>query len=371
MFKLNAKSNRANGIGYVISSTLLLYTHSYSLFVILGQNLYLSGLAIFSPLSRRIRWKNWLLLQGGLVILFVPWLRVLLGKIIRIQTTGLLWAPSILDVPGAFKTFSGDSAWMGVFFILLAGGALIWFKQNGAGKGEAGQMRSGKTIYRHIGFSHLEQGGLLWCWLGVLIILPYVISLVSTPIMQSRYLIAASPAFYILVSRGIFNLNRKLLIFLTAGVVLGFYPGEIYRNYNRTNKETWREAVGRLENEAEAGDAVLVNANYCLGNIYNYYGRRTDLDKNPFPKEGKEISEENIRHLTAIAEKYDRIWLVLSHESKNIDLLTESLIRTHQLAEHWIFYRIKIYLFKKVPAKFKLGILGKGKIGFSFFLFKL
>ena len=336
-----------HGAGYIVSSSLLLYTHPYGIFVILAQNLHLVIRALIKIDSAGIVWKQWILLQMILLVSFLPWLGVIISKIIRIQTSGLLWDPSLFDIPGALKTFSGDSAYVGVFFIVLATCAIIRWKGNQAHT-KNGLPGVGDTKwYRNLKIAHFEQTCLLSVWLWTPIILPFIISKVSTPILMSRYLIAASGAFYILVARGIVSLNRKSVTIISIIVILGWYPLEILSDYTTLNKEPWREAVPLVEGEAMAGDAVVINANYCFPTVYEYYAARNDLDVLPFPDKGKVVTEADIISFEPIRNQHERIWLILSHQSDEIDLLQESLLETHWIVEHWQYYRIEVFFYQK------------------------
>jgi uncharacterized membrane protein len=345
--RLSRRFNWASSFGYILSSSLMLYTHPYGLFLILAQNLHVFIFAFLSPQASPIRWKHWITVQILLLISFVPWIGVILQKIVRIQTAGLLWEPSIMSVLGALKKFSGNSAFLGAIFIFLAAFAIINWTKNNAHEIEKKQFGLGRIGSHRIFIPQFEQVSLLSFWLWTPILLPFIISKVSTPILQNRYLIGASFAFYILVSRGITKLNNRYLTAICMAVIILLYPIDIFYHYTRVDKEPWRDVVKLVEKKARNGDSILVNANFCYWNIYQYYSERTDLDIIPFPEKDRDIHDKNIQQLNFITPKYDRIWLVLSHQGKNIDMLKKHLTQTHRLVHHWPYYKIHLYLYEK------------------------
>lgn len=70
--------------GYVVVTTLLLYTHVYGLFVLLAQNIYVATLLL---LSRRntFRVRQWAALQVIVFALFAPWIVVLAHQVAAVE----------------------------------------------------------------------------------------------------------------------------------------------------------------------------------------------------------------------------------------------------------------------------------------------
>jgi len=86
------QSNLVSSVGYVLSTTLLVYTHYYSWFVVIAQNIYVVTLLLLSK-HRAYRLRDWAVLQAIVVALFVPWMVVLIQLISHRIATGSNLAP--------------------------------------------------------------------------------------------------------------------------------------------------------------------------------------------------------------------------------------------------------------------------------------
>jgi hypothetical protein len=117
---------------------------------------------------------------------------------------------------------------------------------------------------------------MLLLWTAVPILVPYLISLVSSPILIFRYTIGSSLAFYLLVSKGITNMNDRRLIAAAAGLILilSFYTIGSY--FSSVGKHQWRELMAYVEANAGLGDIIVVlPANEKV--TAEYYHKRKDL----------------------------------------------------------------------------------------------
>ena len=81
------------------------------------------------------------------------------------------------------------------------------------------------------------------------ILVPFLISLVSSPILVFRYTIGASLAFYLLASNGIGNLNNRWLILAAAGLIVLFSYFNISAYYKTVGKHQWREVMSYIESQ--------------------------------------------------------------------------------------------------------------------------
>ena len=87
----------AISVGYVVSTTLLLYTHLYGVFVVFAQNIYLLTLLFLSH-ERTFRLRHWITLQVLLVAFFAPWISVLIWQI-SLQNRGYwILTPTLNDL---------------------------------------------------------------------------------------------------------------------------------------------------------------------------------------------------------------------------------------------------------------------------------
>ena len=151
-------------------------------------------------------------------------------------------------------------------------------------------------------------------WLFVSIIIPFIESKFMTPIYWTRYMIGASPALYILVAKGMSNLNRKwlsypVLIFIALLSSLGLYQSY----YKNDVKEQWREVASLVELNSKGNDVIIFCADYCQVPFDYYY--KGDLPEFGIGK-GVEETQELATFVDNAVQGKDRLWLILSHGSE-------------------------------------------------------
>lgn len=207
---------------YLISSTLLLYSHIYGIFIILAQNFYVA-IILFTSLTRgkNIRKspakgfsiKNWIVLQSILFVVFIPWLLVLGSQIMGVNDgsfVNLNWLPEthLSDIPRTFLLFASyEPLTLALFFLLSISAFIVW-----------------KRSRRDSGMQNSNPLTLLSLWMVVPILVPFVLSLWVFPMYYPKYAIAASLALFLLASKGISNIKSKklkgsilmLLVYLSA-----------------------------------------------------------------------------------------------------------------------------------------------------------
>ncbi|MDT5061284.1 MAG: mannosyltransferase [Acidobacteriota bacterium] len=330
--------------GYIASSTLLMYTHVYSIFIIAAQNLYWLSLPFISREIFKQVWKRWLLAQAALLVLFLPWLTVLAQQVSRVQKG--FWIPRLPPraLFDTLLTYAGSSALAWILFPMVA--LAIFFGWKGlAGEGAAADAPSANS--EEVLLESRLKAYLLLLWLVCPIILPFILSQLTSPIFLPKYTIPASLAFIILAARGFLSVRfhqlRMLLIFLIACFVLI----DLRNYYGAVKKDVWRDAVANFERLAQANDVVLFNEPPGE-RPFDYYSKRTDLIKKPFPDYSSELRLDNISELLRPAvEGHDRVWLVLSHPGILTPLIAEQLKEWYVVAVHRTLPGVEIYLFEK------------------------
>ncbi|MBN2382314.1 glycosyltransferase family 39 protein [bacterium] len=181
--KWTKERTRGQTIGYILSAVAALYAYHFLVFLFLVQWLYI-GL-IFNR-DRKIL-PQWLLINGVLLICYLPGLYRLQAQL---QFVGQdFWGirPSLLEIPGLFFWFVGDSAWhTNYFFKILIGSTWLIACLLG--------WLSDRTEKR------LKI--VLTTWL---LLPPLAVILMSfrTPLYQPRYFLFTIPVFYYYVSIGL------------------------------------------------------------------------------------------------------------------------------------------------------------------------
>ncbi|MSQ47143.1 MAG: hypothetical protein EXR78_01955 [Deltaproteobacteria bacterium] len=82
---------------YTLFTSLLMYTHAYALFVVISQNFYYF-LSARSSLAKTINVRRWLLLQGALFLVYLPWVRVLWHQISTVQEGFWFHQPTVFSL---------------------------------------------------------------------------------------------------------------------------------------------------------------------------------------------------------------------------------------------------------------------------------
>ena len=157
----------------------------------------------------------------------------------------------------------------------------------------------------------IEEELLLLIWLSISILMPFIVSKFMTPIYLSKYMIGALPALYLLVAKGMGNLNRKWLFYPVLIFIIFRSSVVLYQNYGTPKKEQWREVASFVGNNEKAETDVIVFYQYFVQTPFDFYyngnipefGISTNI----------QASEEITSFLVEKMQRKERVWLVLSH----------------------------------------------------------
>ena len=339
--RLTKEFQRRYVFGYLVAGFFLMHTHVYALFIILTQNLYFILKWFQTAGIQQINLKRWLALQLGLLILFLPWLTVLVKQFLRVQKGFWIDKPPIYLIPGAFVRFAGwYNVLSGIFavllFLLACAAILKWQKR--------------KVSWRR---THADWNGLLVIWVATSILIPFVLSHIFSPIFHIKYTIAASLAYYILIAKGIMLWRSQYLKRAVVGIIIVVSLANMYLYYASLKKESWRETAQYVESAARKNDLVLFVAGYCLDGAYEYYAEDTNLVKKTFPQNVRNVDDTNIAELEPLIENHQRIWLILSHNDIHDpeNLTFKTLNERLQLTKQNIFRGKQKYLLPTLNVK--------------------
>ncbi len=305
----------------ILSNVILLYTHLFGVFIIMAQFAFIAHQYFTRNIELQITKKH-LIHFAITTLLFVPWVPVLFNQAIYFQNSHYLNKPDALEFFRVFNTFSGSKILTLLFLLLIS-----------------------FSLFRITVFKKYFQ--LLGYWLILPILLPILISQFSTSIFLHKYVINSSIPFYILITRGLFELKQKNVIVLTIVLIVIFNINSLVDYYSTPKKEEWRQATEFIEQEAKQGETIVFHARYCLKNAFNYYAKRKDLLKNKFPENTNDIDTQNINDLQRIIEKNKRIWLVLSHPHDDEKLIDQEILKKYKITRDKKFIGIRVYCLEK------------------------
>ena len=347
--------------GYIFSSCLLMYSHIYGFFIIAAQNICYGTLTFFSKPDCTLSRKKWILLQGILLCLFAPWAKTFIGQVATVAHSDTAVArPAIGAIPDALSAFSGYPSKM--VFVLL----LLAFLSVAAYEKVSGTI-DWKNVFRSLeGYQwkmRLQGAGEMYflvVWLLTPIVLPVVISRLTTPIYLQRYELVAAPAFFLMVSKGIGAIGQKHVrsVVLLILVALSLYSLPSY--YSGVRKDQWRDAARYIDANALSDDLVVVNPGESLALLFNYYSKRADFRKQGFPEMKPDfpnswsgtVNEGNVGELKTLAHSYKRLWLLLSpNPDKGKPLLTKMLAESFRLLSREKYLGVDIYLYEREGGK--------------------
>jgi mannosyltransferase len=295
---------------YFLANVLLGYTHLYGLFIIASQVFFF---LLFWSKYRQQRVK--LLSMVVTTIIALSPLVLLLGRsVAKISESGFwIKEPMIIDVLSTLQRFAGSGAGRTLLLFSFTLLALFGFfsirKLEGKWAGK-NPLESLKGLTWNVRFESIEEELLLIIWLSFSVVIPFIESKFMTPIYLTRYMTGASPAFYLLVARGMGKINMKrvfypILIFIIVLSSLG-----LYQYYTNDIKNQWREVATFIETNSKDSDVIVFCAPY-VQNPFDYY-YTGGLQKFGIAKALTDTQQISTLLENEIREK-DRLWLVLSH----------------------------------------------------------
>ena len=331
---LEHKSFRNSAL-YLATSLLLLYTHYYSLLLILSQNIFFLTLFLFGKSGKALSLKRWVLLQITLFVMYLPQL-YLFTQASALKEEFWLKTPTIKTIPAALFIYSGSWPLFALFTILC-----IFAVFNPRGILRVKSLSAYiKSLYDKSGVSNLsyiQKLSLLALWLFIPILIPFFVSILIKPLFLFRYTIGGAVAFYILVAKGAQNVRGTTITPVVAGLILVFSLVAVYEEYRDVHKPQWRDAISYVESVADRGDVVLMFPSYNVRCGF-YYNTRDDLTL-------LELSEDTLAEL---AGNKDSFWVINTRlDSGREEQVTKELLGDYNLESIKEFTNIKVYLYSK------------------------
>jgi hypothetical protein len=327
------RSPRA-GWAYVAAMILFAWTHTYAWFVLAAHAVWIVGRA---SLFNRERQR---LLRGGglgfavIVASFVPWILVLVDQVRT--ASGHYWIPRppAWLLPACLYDFVAPVHFLrylvGVAAIIVVLGWVLTRRRRAAARVNHEPQ-------------HPVAYGLLLCWLALPVLMPFLWSLVGTPIFQIKYAIVAQPAAVILLARLAARATVAGMGIVTLVSFWSFWPAGYPLVY-----EDWDKAANLIEREQGRGALIYVYRDYCTPALSYYLsgndsvvpvrardqGRTHFEPYHPNPSIGFDDLLQALRNATGEA------WVVLARvrlteDPQAFERLYAELTRAGSLADHW------------------------------------
>jgi len=346
-------------VGFITSTMLILYSHNIALFLMITVNCYF----LLFYKKYKILWRNWLISQFIILLLYLPWVKIIFVQIWYAKALGCFqgiptdYLTNFIQIFRIFNLGYNAKEITHLLIILLFLPLFlfgIWDEEK------------------------KEEIYLLLCWLFIPIIMLTIFSNLMFPLYLVRVLIYISPAYYIIIAYGVSRLKLNkiyLYFFLFFSILVGFSLKNHYLNIFPLPELPYRVGVHPRKEFKLASD--YINQNYQKGDIIGHTSEATHL---PFLYYHKKKLEEtifvsghqnlDINHLklhlfyfkilkekkilpininipvnieTIKRNSYKRIWLVFSSwENNQTDLALENIKK--YLEKNFIIVKTKEFL---------------------------
>jgi mannosyltransferase len=299
---LVATDRAAAWVGYAAAAVVGVYVHYFFVFVLVAQGLFL--LALWSRLPRRA----FVRLTGVAVLVaaaFLPWFLYFRASGSASGTRPNLPAPSSIDYANVYSQFlfgfQSDAINTAVLqtWPLLVLAALA-------------SVRVGARLDRATGY--------LVAAAFVPVLLAFVVSHLVTPFFLTRYMIAALPAFLLLVITFVSSLTRPVARGLAAALLTATVLGTGVQAANPETpvEEDYRTAAELAEDGARPQDLVVLSSPFTVYPFEYYYDGAARVTTLPvWDREGGIPPFDSARlpeDVASLAEKHQYVYLLLSYD---------------------------------------------------------
>lgn len=302
--KIIGQRKRSNNFWYILSSTALLYTHTYSIFLIISQCIYLIIEYFLGTKKPKSYIKKWVTTELIIFLLFTPWLFVVYRQLMKIthpkiEIVSDFHNIALIDIFNIFNVgFAGDSPYL---LIILGTLAAISLLKLSIVNGNMENYYKIENIKFEIQVVNVRKNILLMLWLIVPIILITVASKILKQPLSRRHAIAASVPFYIFAGSGLARIKSKklsmaILLFFAIASVLNL------NNYYSKAHEQWREVASYINDKIQDDEKLFYSAPFYKKTL-KYY----PIDKKVIV-EGVRLYEIKLPEL--LREQKGRFWLV-------------------------------------------------------------
>jgi mannosyltransferase len=254
-----SQPSRRLALAVIGSGAAMLYAHPYGFFALTSVGL--GGLLVL--IVDRAGWRRFLgfvLLGGAVLVTYLPWLFMTLRTARDLVDKGFwIKRPDSVDAFQYLLSLAGGRLGLG----LLLAGLILALLPFAATRISGGPARSRGAI---IVLSCLTFGPLL---------MGYMVSQITTPILVARYLICSLPALLVLAAVGYGRLGSSLQRLILQLALIGglMVPAVAQIDYPR-HPEDWRSLSRYLRTTIAPDDCLVTAVPYTL-NPLRYYGTQT------------------------------------------------------------------------------------------------
>jgi len=302
-------------LGLVLSFAIVLYTHNVGAFLVLSANCFFVWELAWRKEARKLLWP-WIAAQVCVILLYVPWVPMLLRQL-RLQGAVMgPWLPRQSRLGNALRLFNELTglAWPGgrpwLWMVLLAFGALtIQFRRT--------------FVAFYLRFS-TSLNLVLCCFIG-----PVVLAALLTPrtigSIPSYVTLVAFPAMCYLIARAVNTVHPRALSLLVLLALSILWIHTVSVTYVRRTSNL-RELASYVSERIGSEDVIVIAPDY-LASTFNYYyegsqaqiafpstfGRVEEISWMGWAdnwKNAAQFIEPTLQYLTTVLRDGARLWFI-------------------------------------------------------------
>ncbi len=336
-------------LGYILATAAALWTQHTAIFLPLATNGWVLGLWVwrrrrptFSPDLILPSPRNWLWAQAAILLLWSPWIPVLLYQAWGVYREFWIPAPSLATVWRTLQTFFSAH-----FPLTGAWSAPLWF---------------GYLLLLGLGGLRLRRQPARLALLLALWLTPFVGELAVSlrrPIFYDRTLLWASIPVYLLLALGVVHLRARPWMLAVLALLIGVNGLSLHRYYRHFQKEQWREAAAYVAQRVRDEDLLLFHGTW-VQIPFDYYFRAYDR---PVARHGvpvdlfergvlePKMTRADLPRLRERIRGFERVWLIYSHDwyTDPEGLIPRTLDQELELVERRGFYGLEVRLYRRPP----------------------
>jgi mannosyltransferase len=286
--------SRNEWVGYILTSTLAVYTHFFAVLVLGAQ---WASLVFLRP--QDVNWRRLLVSISVIGFLLLP-----LAVFVLTRDTGqIAWVskPTIYDIYGLFNSFAGGGRLLVLAYFIACFTAFLLAVRTWA--------------HSKVSFDTWHYGFLL-SWFFIPVLAAWAISLLK-PIFVDRYLIVSLPALVLLGAVGVSQVRQRWILAASLAALLILSVRKVpWRT--QLEKEDWRAATSYVVSRASPRDGIVFCQRHArLG--FDYYARRLGTtsqtyevafpDSSDLAEAARVDPDDNL--LASLPQQYDQVWLLL------------------------------------------------------------
>jgi hypothetical protein len=190
----------------------------------------------------------------------------------------------------------------------------------------------------------------LLIWGAVPVFGPWIWSYIDVPILIPRIAIAALAPLLIGLAAAVVAIRpRAVSVGVGSALVLAFAL-QSWNYTHRLTKEDWRGVAALVQNEARAGDLLLLHEGTRRVGL-EYYLRHPVAEIAGFPdhrfRAGETVIPSELDTLRARVAPYRRVWLITAHSHDPHGLIAHTLGEQFRQERRRRFRQIEVILFSR------------------------